>query len=206
MPPFSGDPAQKCSGARQKCVIFFNKNMETTLEKPKWFDVVGWSWLVMGLLGIMFGVLSLPSLRQLDRLKTLLSEHGLTAFPELAVLSDRLLRLMAPLTYAQLILSLIMTAAAWLFLNRKNSGRVGLIWINGGVGVLTVGGAYWMWSWFQKIFTMQGFPELVKQGLMANIPLYVGLLIWISTVLFIAPLVWMGWYFHNPVVRNYTNQ
>ena len=105
--------------------------------KPRFFELVGWSWLIVGVLGVLFGLLSLHSLTQLDTLRASFARPPFSDWPEVRSLLLGLLDWYGPLTFAQLALAAATAVAAWRFLERREGGRLALAALN----ILTLGAA-----------------------------------------------------------------
>lgn len=173
-------------------------------EKPKFFAVIGWSWLIFGATGSFFGLLSLPALFQVDELRNLLgSQAGMESLPGFGNLLDRIFGLLVPVTIIQLILSFLTVWTGWEFLKRQNWARLGLSAIN----LITIIGIIWagqvMWFSFQSIAESLSLQSLIEQGMMQDIPSMVSMFLILSTIAMIAPLLWLSWYLHSEKVKNY---
>jgi len=174
-------------------------------KKPALFEMVGWSWFIMSLLGVLFGVLSLPSLFQLDHLKALLSNSAYNQFPTILDSFNKLIDLFVPMTLIQLGLSAVMTWVSWAFLKRKNWARLVLSGINGIFIVGIIWGAVFVFKFLQGVYEKYDVYDMVEAGFIADYPHFFSLGIGFSVVLLLLPMIWMAWYFHRPKVRDYFN-
>ena len=168
---------------------------------PAIFGAVAWSWLILSGLGLIFNILSLATLPTEQTVQHILSQLGLWD-PTFQGYLERILRWAGPFTYSQVILSAAATWASWAFLKRKNWGRLALALLN---WLMTAAVGLMMASSFYLIKLVRQVPpeDLQAAGLAPAIPFVLGGMLVFCTILLIAPLVWMGWYFHSETVRRY---
>lgn len=164
-------------------------------ERPKFFALVGWSWFVFSALGILsglIGVVTLPGLKNL-------SMPGLEA--QLQIIQSMMPAITA-ITWAQLILSILMNIASWKFLKRVNWGRLALSFFNALTGVGCMGMVVFMWGSFQANMATLAAEGIDPQMLSVASKIFVGIF-GLCALLMIVPLIWMGWYFHSKPVREF---
>jgi len=173
------------------------------LKKPRFFNVVGWSWLAMGILGVLFGLLSLPSIFQVDQVRALLQTQSANSLPELVDFTDKLLDYYGVVTVIQLVLAILLSWISWKFLAGQNWARLALSTYNGLTGLMVIGSFWGSLSLFNNIMNGEGVQETIASIQMQSFPMYVRVFLWGSMVLMVLPVAWMGWYFHSPKVREY---
>ncbi|OVE77799.1 hypothetical protein BVX98_01885 [bacterium F11] len=175
-------------------------------KSPRFFLLIGWSWLVLGALGVLLGILSLPSLFQVDHIRTLFDKQPYSQIPGFQMMVEKVIRYYVPLTFGQLTFSIGICWASWFFLIRKNIGRLVLSVFNVVSMLGLVAAAHYIVAFFQHMSNTLGIPALVEAGLVKDIPLILTWTVWGSTILMILPLFWMAWYFHSPAVCGYFNK
>lgn len=170
---------------------------------PPYFLLVGWSWLVFGLLGLLLGVLNIPSFFYLDNVRAILRQPPFDAYPLMAEPLLKGLNLLIPLTLLQIGLSIVMSLFSWFFLKRKNWARLALSAVNLVTLILMLWGIYLFNEYLNRVWISFGMADLVQAGAVGNIPLIANLILLVFTILCVAPLIWMGWYFHQRRIREY---
>lgn len=157
----------------------------------------------MGVLTFIFGLLSFPSLFTLDQIRTMVARPELRDYPMVVDPILKLLDYYPHLVFGHIIFGGAMTWAGWMFLKRKDWARLTLSALNGFGIVFLIWSAWATVSYFNNLAVAMNFPEMVEAGLVEDIPGMVKNVVRICTILLLAPLIWMAWYFHSPKLLTY---
>ena len=172
-------------------------------KAPPFFQTVGWSWLLMGALTLVLGLLSLPSLFSTQELQSLFSRPEFTPYPMMGEMVASWLRFLPVVVVAHILVGGIMVWVSWQFLQRQNWARWGLSAVNAASMGVALWTTYLANSFFQKMALSIHLQDMVEMGLIENIPYYFQLFLWISLALLMLPLILMAWYLHCRRVVDY---
>jgi hypothetical protein len=168
---------------------------------PWMFEMIGWSWLVLSAAGLLFNLVSLALLPTEDTVKKILAPLVQLSPSDLSHIRI-LLTWAMPLTGLQVLGSVLATWASWAFLQRKNWGRLVLAvmnWMVTAVVALMMAGAFILVRQLRFV----SLEDLSAAGLGSGFLIFMNIFIFVSTLILLAPLGWMGWYFHSFKVRRY---
>lgn len=171
--------------------------------KPKLHGLIGWSWLVLGALGILTGVISLISIPAMSNPNLWLNQPGMEALQPYADSMRRMAAWALPSAIAQLVFSGLMTYAAWLFLQGRNRGRLLLSGLNALLMVATLWAAGAFAAAMDRLIGNAGPEVLSEFGFSPSFPSLLQSAIWGSAVLIVLPAIWMAWWFHSAAVRRH---
>ena len=168
---------------------------------PWMFETIGWSWLVLSAIGLIFNIFSLAFIPSEDTIHKLLAPFVMLNPADLAHVGT-ILSWALPVTALQMVLSVLATWASWAFLKRENWGRLVLAVMNWGltavVAVMMTGAMILV-----RQLRFISPEDLSAAGFGSGFQVFLGVFVFVSTVLLLAPLVWMGCYFHSRAVKRF---
>jgi len=181
--------------------IVMNLEIKT---KPKFFSLVGWSWVSLGIMGVLAGALGLLSIPGILTMKRMLfnAEEGFS--PEMGEAVYPFLRWWIPGVIIKFVLSALLTYVSFVFLKGKRWAYLTLMWLNYWVLIGTLGGYFFGMAGLQTMVQkVQSSGAFEGTGFDFSMPSMYHPLLLSLLFLVILPFVFCAWYFHWRPVKDY---